>query len=350
MGTYKRMRNSFLVNPAVWLWLVALPVQALGQSAVRRGAPAFHGSAWTETYEWNAAAREGGKLVLRADMGSVEITPGSGNQLECRVVLRVYAGSEEKARRVFDAYRLSAHPIEGGGSYVSGDLPGLRHQGHSIGAEFNIRLPAHFNLDIETQGGDIGLAGALLGEARLTTAGGDIHALDISGPTRIETAAGGVSLGNLGGRTEVRTAGGSIHIGNVQGDATVETSGGEIQVGQVDGTLRAGTAGGDVVIAGAAGPVVAQTAGGQILVGPTGGRVRALTAGGSIRMQGTRGPVVVETAGGSIDLLQLGGASEPARMPDGYWRSSTPPQRVLQPRSFRPRLGMFTCICPPICQ
>jgi DUF4097 and DUF4098 domain-containing protein YvlB len=306
MGSNNLMRNKRLLQSAIWLWLAALPLQALGQSIVKRGTPVRHGKAsWTETYEWTAPAREGGKLILRADMGSVEITPGSGNQLEGRVVVRAYTGSEEKARRVFDAYHLSARSIEGGGVYVSGELSGWRHHDHSAGAEFDIKLPARFNLDVETQGGDIGVEGALQGEARLTTAGGDIHTTDISGPVRVETAGGGISLGNLGARAEARTAGGSIHVGTVRGDAMIETSGGEIQVGQVDGTLRAETAGGDVVIAGAAGEVVAQTAGGQIQVGPTGGSVRAETAGGSIRLQGVRGRVVAETAGGSIDLLQL---------------------------------------------
>jgi DUF4097 and DUF4098 domain-containing protein YvlB len=267
--------------------------------------PVRQGASWTEIYEWNAPAREGGKLILRADRGSVEITPGTGNQLECRVVLRVDTGSKEKARGVFDAYHLSARTLEGGGVYVTGELADARHQGHNVGADFDIKLPARFSLDVETQGGDIGLTGSLQGEARLTTAGGDIHTRDVSGPTRIVTAAGGIVLGNLGARAEVRTAGGSIHVGNVQGDATIETSGGEIQVGEVEGTLRAETAGGDVVVAGASGPVVAQTAGGQIQVGPTGGAVRAESAGGSIRLQGARGRVVAETGGGSIDLLQV---------------------------------------------
>ena len=306
MGSNNLMRNKRILQSAIWLWLAALPLQALDQPIVKRGTPVRHGNAsWTETYEWTAPAREGGKLILRTDMGSVEITPGSGNQLEGRLVLRVYTGSEEQARRVFDAYHLSARSIEGGGVYVSGELSGSRHHDHSAGAEFDIKLPARFNLDVETRGGDIGVEGALQGEARLTTAGGDIRTTEISGPIRVETAGGGITLGNLGARAEARTAGGSIHVGNVRGDAMIETSGGEIQVGQVDGTLRAETAGGDVVIAGAAGQVMAQTAGGQIEVGPTGGSVRAETAGGSIRLQGARGRVVAETAGGSIDLLQL---------------------------------------------
>jgi len=306
MDSYKRMRNRLLLQCIIGFWLAALPWPALGQSIMKQGTPVRHGNAWTETYEWNAPAREGGKLILRADMGSVEITPGSGNQLEGHAVVRVYTGSEEKARRVFDSYHLSAHPIEGGGVYVSAEFTGSRHHDGSMGAEFDIKVPVHFNLDVETKGGDISLEGPLLGEVRLTTAGGDIHATDISGPVRVETAGGSIGLGNLGVRAEIRTAGGSIRVGNVRGDATIETSGGTIEVGQVDGALRAETAGGDVVIAGASGEVSAETAGGQIEVGPTGGSVRAQTAGGSIRMRGARGRVVAETAGGSIDLLQLG--------------------------------------------
>ena len=306
MDSYNLMGNRRLLQWAIAVCLTAAPWAAFGQSNVKQGAPVRRGNAWTETYEWNAPVREGGRLILRADVGSVEIMPGAGNQLEGRVVVRAYTGSEERARRVFDAYHLSAHSIEGGGVYVTAEFSGSRRRDGSVGAEFVIKLPSHFNLDVETKGGDIGLQGPLQGEARLTTAGGDIHAPDISGPSRIETAGGDIGLGNLGARAEVRTAGGSIHVGNVRGDAAIETSGGGIMVGQVDGTIRAETAGGDVVIAGAAGPVTAQTAGGQIELGPTRGSVRAETAGGSIRLRGASGQVVAETAGGSIDLYELG--------------------------------------------
>ena len=298
------MRNKRL-QLAACLWLLVLPLEALGQSAVKRGNPVPHGAFWTETYEWSAPARPGGKLILRADTGSVGVTPGPGARLECHLLLRVFATSQERARRVFDAYRLTARLLEAGGVYLNAELPGGRNRDHTVGAEIDIKLPARFNLQVETQGGDIELEDSLQGEARLTTAGGDIHARDISGPSRVETAVGSISLGNLGARTEVRTAGGSIRIGNVRGDATIETGGGNIQVGEVRGTLQAETPGGDVRIAGATGPVMAQTAGGLIQVGPTSGTVRAATAAGGIRLRGTRGPVVAETQGGSIDLLEL---------------------------------------------
>jgi len=71
MDSNNRMRNKRFLQFALGLGLLALPWQAFGQAIVKQGTPVRHGNAWTETYEWTAPAREGGKLILRADMGSV---------------------------------------------------------------------------------------------------------------------------------------------------------------------------------------------------------------------------------------------------------------------------------------
>ena len=186
--------------------------------------------------------------------------------------------------------------------------PGWARHGANFTVRFQISVPRHYYLDVETQGGDISVDAPLDGNVRLTTAAGDVRTSDVAGLVRIETASGSITLGNIGGDLSAGTAGGSIHVGNVKGDSTLETSGGEIETGMLSGSLKAETAGGDVVVGGATGQVLAQTAGGQIQIGPAGGSVRAETAGGSIRLQGARGRVVAETAGGSIDLLEVEGA------------------------------------------
>ena len=289
-----------------WI-LIALfgsPLSALGQSAVQRGAVERHGRAWEQRSIYESRVKEGGRLVLRADAGAVYVKPETTNRVKCEMVLRAYTGNEQEARRLFESFQLDAHPIDNG-VYVSGQSERHGHRRTSLRAEFYVSIPQRYNLDVETQGGDISVDGALQGEARLTTAGGDIHTSDVSGPLKAETAGGGIALGAIGSRLDARTAGGSIRVGSVKGDAVLETSGGEIVTGEVSGTLRAETAGGDVVVGGSSGAVVAKTAGGQIQIGPSGGSVRAETAGGSIRLQGARGPVVAQTAGGSIDLLQV---------------------------------------------
>jgi len=280
-----------------------LPVRA-EDSYVKRGTPQHQGRLWSEEAECTVPVKEGGRLVFRADLGSVSVRPGASDRLQCSVHLTVYAASEAEARNTFSHYELIARRGDNGGAYLTGRLPSEKRQRRSLSVSFDLQVPAKFNLDLETQGGGVEVT-QLEGELRAVTAGGDIHTGDVRGPVRVETAGGAIDLGNMGQRVEAHTAGGGIHVGDVRGDATLETSGGEIVAGMVQGTLRAETAGGDIVLRGASGPIYAETAGGQIQLGQCGANVRAETAGGSIHVDAARGRVEAETAGGGIDLMQL---------------------------------------------
>jgi DUF4097 and DUF4098 domain-containing protein YvlB len=313
------MSTKQLFHLAVLTLLAALPLAALDVSSVRQGIPVRRGRGWEQRSEFEAPVKEGARLLLRADNGAIDVNPVPGNKVTCVVILHADTADEAEARRLFDRFQLSARSVDSGGVYLTSESPGRARHGANFGVRFQLTVPRRFNLDVETQGGDITVDGPLEGEARLTTAGGDVHVAGLTGATRIETAGGNITLGPMGGDVVARTAGGSIRVGDVKGDALLETSGGEIVTGAVGGTVKAETAGGDVVVASATGEVLARTAGGQIQVGPAGGSVRAETAGGSIRLQGARGHVFAETAGGSIDLLQLGSAA----------RASTAAGRIL---------------------
>jgi DUF4097 and DUF4098 domain-containing protein YvlB len=299
MGT--RQIHSF----ALLAFLLALPLPALDVSSVKQGAPVRHGNTWQQRSEFEAPGKEGGRLLLRADNGAVSINPVAGDKVSCIVTLRVYTSDEAEARRLFDNFQLSARSVEAGGVYITSQSSSRGRHGSKFRVQFQITVPQRYNLDVETQGGDINVEAPLEGEARLTTAGGDVCVSGLTGAGRIETAGGSITLGSIGSDLSARTAGGSIRVDDVKGDTFLETSGGEIVTGAVTGALKAETAGGDIVVGGAAGQVLARTAGGQIQIGPAGGSVRAETAGGSIRLQGARGRVVAETAGGSIDLLKV---------------------------------------------
>jgi len=289
-------------------FLAALPVGARAlepgeQGYVKRGEPQRVGNHWEERATCDAPAREGGKLILRADLGSITVKPGANDHLSCQVRVRVYTKDEAEARRIFQIFSLSLRPQENG-FFMRGDFPQQQHGSRSLGAEFDLTVPLKYSLDLETKGGAIQV-GKLEGDLKAATAGGDIRSGDVRGPVQAETAGGSIQLGNIASQVEARTAGGSIRVGDVKGPAVLETSGGEVVAGMVQGPLRAETAGGDLVLRGASGQIEARTAGGQISIGETAGSVIAQTAGGSIRLQGARGKVEVRTAGGSIDLLQV---------------------------------------------
>ncbi len=289
------------------LLATSLPLAAQ-QADVQSSAPERRGRAWVSESTCSAAARPGGRLLVRADLGSVTVTPGPDNQVDCRVRVEVDSSNEARARQLVSGYEVGLRLTEDGSLQLNGRFPRLlnrKEEGRmSLSVSFEIRVPARFNLDLETRGGSVTVE-RLEGELRAVTAAGSIRTGDISGPVRVETAGGSIELGNLGSRVEARTAGGHIRVGDVQGDVLLETSGGKISVGRATGAVRAATAGGDVVIGGSGADVYAQTAGGKIRIGETGGRVWAETAGGSIFVDAARGPVQVQTAGGSIDLLRV---------------------------------------------
>jgi len=299
------MKARELLFIPLYAVLFALPLAALDVSSVKQGAPVKRGRSWEQRSEFDASVKDGARLLLRADNGGVSVNPASSGKVTCIVILRAYTSSEAEARGLFDKFQLNARSVEAGGVYLSSQSPRQARHGSNLRVQFQVTVPQRFNIDVETQGGDITVEAPLEGEARLTTAGGDVRSSDVTGAVRIETAGGSIEVGKIGGDLTARTAGGSIRVGGAKGDAILETSGGEIVTGAVTGSLRAETAGGDVVVGGANGQLVARTAGGQIQIGPTGSSVRAETAGGSIQLHGARGRVVAETGGGSIDLLQV---------------------------------------------
>jgi DUF4097 and DUF4098 domain-containing protein YvlB len=273
------------------------------QASIQRGTPQREGKAWVEHATCEAPVRDGGRLIVRADFGTIAVKPGPSDRMNCQVHLRAYRSSEDEARRYFQAYELSLRELESGGVMLTGrsTQPAERN---GLSVDYQVSVPMRFNLDLETQGGDLKV-GNLDGELRGNTAGGDITSGDVAGPVLVLTAGGDITLGNIGQRVEAHTAGGSIRLKDVKGDAVLDTSGGEIVAGVVNGSVNANTSGGDIVLRGASGPVRAETAGGQIQIGQCEGSIRAQTAGGSIRLHGARGMVVAETAGGSIDLFRM---------------------------------------------
>lgn len=343
------MKARQLLSIPLYAILFALPLAALDVSSVKPGAPVKRGRSWEQRSEFNATVKDGARFLLRADNGGVSITPASSGKVTCVVILRAYTANEAEARGLFDKFKLNARSIEAGGVYLSSQSPRQARHGTNLRVQFQITVPQRFNIDVETQGGDIAVEAPLEGEARLTTAGGDVRSSDVTGALRIETAGGSIEVGKIGGDLSARTAGGSIRVGDAKGDVVLETSGGEIVTGAVAGALRAETAGGNVIVGGADGQLVARTAGGQIQIGPTGSSVRAETAGGSIRMHGARGRVVAETGGGSIDLLQVQSAVRASTGRDASWRSLTATRNPSAPRRLRPVWEMFTSTCRATC-
>ncbi|MYA17960.1 MAG: DUF4097 domain-containing protein [Gammaproteobacteria bacterium] len=229
-----------------------------------------------ETEQRSFEASAGGRFVLDADWGRVEVETWDRDAVDV-----VVERTDELESLEFDEQEgtvsVRARRKERGvfGWFRSDDAP-----------LFQVSVPRRFDLD-------------------LTTAGGKIDIADIDGEVVARTAGGSLVVGEVAGSVHGRTAGGSIRIADATGAVDVGTSGGTIRLGRVGGPVHARTTGGSIHIDDALGSVSAHTTGGSIRLGHVGGTLDAKTTGGSIRATLARQPEGdsrLRTTGGSIEL------------------------------------------------
>jgi DUF4097 and DUF4098 domain-containing protein YvlB len=208
---------------------------------------------------------DGGTLYLDADFGDVTIVSG-GNGVAVEII-REARGREAQQR-------LRDHKIEFAqrGNDVVISTPDRDHDRKwfnffdwdDFEVQWNIRVPKHYNLKVETSGGAIELD-------------------DVGGTVDADTSGGSIKTGRLGGPAKLRTSGGSITIDGAAAQVDARTSGGSIKVGDTDGPVDVRTSGGSISLARIRGSVIARTSGGGITIEDATGSVDASTSGGSIR-------------------------------------------------------------------
>lgn len=245
-------------------------------------ATAFLYAAQPDNLSKSFTVDKGGMLTVTTEVGSIRIEPWEKNE----VYVRVENIDNEEA----DGLNMSQS-----GNTVRVDF---HSYDHSSDVNFRINVPSHFNVELETSGGDIVFGGNMTGKIKGRTSGGDIR------------------LEGVNGDVEMETAGGDIRTKDIMGDLKLETSGGDIETGWVDGEASLRTAGGSIRVNGVGKNLKASTAGGNITFGEVRGTVEVSTSGGNIKGKKSSGELLMKTAGGDIELLE-GGSSVTARTAGG---------------------------------
>lgn len=252
------------------------------------------GSSRSETFQ----VEKGGRLDLNTRAGDIIISTWRKNEAVV-TVQGIPSGSADDLRIRY----------EGGILRVDYDP---RFSGWSInrrkGMRFKIDLPAEFDLDLRTGGGDIEVVGNLAGDVRSHTSGGDVTLRDIDGEVELTTSGGDIRVGTIGGDVHLQTSGGDIRVEKASADLDVQTSGGDIRIGHVGKTLEAQTSGGDIAIEYVGGKARITTSGGDIEIYELSGNARITTAGGDIELRNAKGVIQAKTAGGELELLNVTGA------------------------------------------
>ncbi len=192
---------------------------------------------------------------------------------------------------------------------------------------FKISLPAQFDADVRTSGGNIEVRGTMKGKLTGSTSGGDIRTGDIEGTMDMKTSGGNIELGTVSGEAEVKTSGGDIKVEKVGKSLRASTAGGDVEVGDVGGDAVLSTSGGEVKVGKVSGSATLKTAGGDIELRSASGSVEAKTAGGNIRLENISGAIVAKTAGGDViaELIPSGKGPSELRSSGGNVILSIPP-------------------------
>jgi len=269
--------------------------------------------------------REGLTLRVITDLGSVSVTqlePGAPPVV--RYTVRVETDAHEAAAtQLLNKYSLK-YGTSSTGVEIAGLLfpQGTHHTNAQFWVQFEIAVPRNYNVEINTDAGDI-TTGDIGGAAFLKTQGGNIITGHIGGSrvrevsrgrpvAKLETEGGHIKVMGVAGDLSAFTAGGHINVGDISGDASLRSGGGHIRARQIGGRADLETVGGNITVGRAASFVSVRTGGGQIDFGEVRGSVRAQTAGGGIHVIYVSGPMEVESNGGSICVTGASGTVQAA--------------------------------------
>ncbi len=249
-------------------------------------------------------ARDGQRLRLLTDIGNIRIRTQNSGQVSYRVRVEADA-SQPGAQEFLSKFVLNARAVPYG-VLMNARVPWREFRGR-LWVTFELNVPHNFQLDVNTQTGNIETE-SIDGRITLVTAGGNLMAADVGGPARLETQGGHITIHDVAGDLTAISAGGHLTVGNVKGDAVVRTGGGHIRVASVEDTAHLETGGGNISLERAGAGIVAHTSGGRIDLGETSGAIRASTGGGNIGVLNVVGPTQLDSGGGSICLTQVKGA------------------------------------------
>lgn len=214
----------------------------------------------------------------------------------------------------------------------TGDTVSVKYKSHkewwgsNRDLRFDFCVPANFNLELSTSGGDISTNGKLTGDVRLSTSGGDLKIEDVDGTVDGRTSGGDIVVQGLRKDATLSTSGGDISVDHAGSNLVVSTSGGDITVGNVEKNLYASTSGGDVSVKKVGGTIHATTSSGDMTIGTIGGSVSLSTSGGDISLSSGNGRIIASTSGGdvnveiargSVDVTSAGGTIKVGLIPNG---------------------------------
>jgi hypothetical protein len=259
------------------------------------------------TVEKSFSVQPGGLLTVETQGGDIRILTGSEPTVKVVAKQKIRASSESEADEILQKLTLTIEPQPDGvlaaSKYEKGSAGFHWGSWPPVQVDFTVTVPANYNVNLKTSGGDVKVAD-LAGKVRARTSGGNISLGKISGEVDAGTSGGDVSLNEGAAAVKLSTSGGNIRVERAVGPTDLGTSGGDISIKSVENTLHASTSGGNVT-AGIAGALK-----GDCKLGTSGGRVRVtVDKGAAFDLNASTSGGDVEAAGLTI-TIEKGGSGK----------------------------------------
>ncbi len=233
----------------------------------------------------------GGKLTIDADCGAIDVQSTEDDTLSVHIQRAAQIKADRRAAEILKNLDIQitheASDVKIEAKFV-GNANRWQKRKNDLDVQFDIRVPRHYNLDLQTASDNISVA-------------------NVTGDVNVETFRAGLRLQDITGRIDGITTLGNIDLKAFDGDAVLQTKGGHITLAAGAGDVKAKTSGGSLQVTHVIGAVNGQTTGGSITLRGCKGGADLKTAGGSIEVENNK-PVLAKTAGGSI-RCQLQGVS-----------------------------------------
>jgi len=241
----------------------------------------------TEPFSRTFKVAKGAALMVANVAGNIQVSPGSGDQIEVQAQKHAWGPTAEQAKQ-----RLGDALIEAYATPTRVEMRveyGSRRDGRGVDVEFDVKVPADTSVELRTVSGDI----------RVTNVRGEI---------RVQGVSGNLALEGTPRLATVKTISGDITVTNGGADAqlSVSTINGDLIVQTLTArSLDLNTINGDVRIAGWSGE--------RAHIRSLGGNVdlqTSLTKGGRYEIESHSGDILLslpEQPGFELDANTFGG-------------------------------------------
>lgn len=159
----------------------------------------------------------GGRLAINADIGSIDIQTHTQDSVKIVITKKSKKPSNKRLQKVLADFKVT-FDVTGSDVSITGafqrgktywrwhPLFNLRH----LDTHFLVTVPQRYNVDLNTQSGNIS-TGGLTGAVQAQTGEGNMRFNGIKGPVSGKSGAGNITLANCQGMVDVKTSVGNIH-------------------------------------------------------------------------------------------------------------------------------------------